>query len=753
MSSKNIRSAFSSPCARAVQYIASAVVELARDPKNGADMSTLAEKIKRVIKTINTNLDKWTEFTKTLEGDALDTEETTMENFRSSGHHPTALVDLLEEKLMELELALEAIVFANPPPQQQQAAQAAPVQYLPLPKPILLTFDGNNKEWAAFWQNFEDNVHKNSTLSDAQRLSYLIGQLRGPAKEMTGGYRLINESYKPVIEALKNRYGDEEKVAEELQQEFINLPRATMAPSSLRSLLESVERICRQLTAGTPEDVLHGFVDSPFFIATLKDKLPRDLKLTLISREGSEGTEEKPKWTAKDWRSNFAKHVKYAEEAQHVDKSKSFEPKNGYYNHKNGHNSSKLENNNQIKRAFPVSNQNQKGKKNPYCILCEAAGHWPLFCPKYDTALKRKDKLDELKRCNNCLSPDHLLRDCKNNRNCPVCDKKHNKIVCFKFKQNESLKSQNNNSKSWNNKNGKGGKIQNGPPKNGSNSTPLFSNQTIGNTPTNNGCFSVFRAIKSQSFLMVGHVPIWTGNGTELVPVFFDTGSQSSFITNSLARKIGCRKLGHQDLCVGGFVGNNPSAPQSLRSSIFKIMMKRTDGCWEEIYLAGIEKITPEIDALNGPMEFFNYENGEDDLKYGRIEPKIMIGIREFWKFFLSKTEIRSGIYKISTVFGDVYCGEDETNAFCGALTNFCGPIIDFPQRKDPIENLWNLETLGIRDCPLENDEEKAMLLFQKSLTKDKNGRIEVSWPWKSENDLQIISIWPFLDSPNYYQS
>jgi hypothetical protein len=731
-----IRSSFSVPVTQAVQCMADADTLLAENPRDLKKISVLSVKFEKIIKSLKEKVDRWTVLLSELEGEALTAEETRFDNFRSSDQKPVDLIANMEFKLVDLEVAMVELKMAanggannangGPNNEQNQANPPAQTQFLPLPKPTLLTFDGNMKEWAAFWQNFEDNVGNNKTLSDAQRLHFLIGQLRGPPKEMTGGYRLINESYQPVVEALKNRYGDEDKVAEELQQEFINLPRATMSPSSLRSLLESVEKICRQLTAKTPEGTLHGFVDSSFFIATLKDKLPRELKVAFLRRENGGA-----KWTAKEWRKNFAIEVKIAEEAQGVqDKNKPPEPKFGHQNHqKSGQNSS-----NNIKRAFPVPNQ--KGKKAPHCFLCKNDGHWPLLCPIFDTALKRKDKLKELNRCFDCLSTEHQSKDCKKDIKCPVqgCGKKHNKIICFKFKPNGSMNiPQNNNSKNFGTRNqnkGNGGKGQNGASQmaNGSNATPLFSNQTT----LNSGVFSVVNAAKAHSFLMVGHIPIWTGNGTETVPVFFDTGSQSSFITNSLARRIGCQKVGQENLCVGGLIGNSPAILKNIRSSVFRTMMKREDGGWEEVFLAGLDKITPKIDCLVRPNNDFEYEI--DDPIFGRVEPKIMIGIRQFWRFFLSKEEIRPGVYKISTVFGDVFCGQDETNAFCGAFTNFSGPVLEFPKKEDPIEKMWNLETLGIRDCPLENDEEKAILLFQKSLKKDEEGRFEVSWPWKSDS-------------------
>jgi hypothetical protein len=236
-SSNVIRSSFSSPTTRAVQYLKEVATELEKEQKDLKALGGLSEKLKRSIKSIQTIIDKWSEHMQTLEDDAaIAAENTVFEGFAVNGYKPTELVDLLDEKMMEVDLAIAEIKVAKNGTGgggNQATTPAAPVQYLPLPKPTLLTFDGNGRDWGSFWQNFEDNIGKNESLTDTQRLTFLIGQLRGPAKEMAGGYRLIDTNYTILVEALKNRYGDEEKIAEELQQEFIGLPRATMSPQSL----------------------------------------------------------------------------------------------------------------------------------------------------------------------------------------------------------------------------------------------------------------------------------------------------------------------------------------------------------------------------------------------------------------------------------------------------------------------------------------------------------------------------------------
>lgn len=243
-----IRSSFSSPISRGIQYCTEADALLAANPRDLKALASLSEKIGRSIKSIRDLLAQWVAFLEKKEGAALTAENAIFDNFTSSERRPTEFVDVLEEKMVDLDLAIDELKAAN----GMNAAggggggagggipAAPPAQFMPLPKPHLLTFDGSIKDWPAFWQSFTDNVANNPTISDAQRLSFLIGQLKGSARDMAMGYPLVDGSYKSVVDSLKNRYGDSDKLKEELQREFLHLPMANMSPTSLRALLESV---------------------------------------------------------------------------------------------------------------------------------------------------------------------------------------------------------------------------------------------------------------------------------------------------------------------------------------------------------------------------------------------------------------------------------------------------------------------------------------------------------------------------------
>ena len=48
------------------------------------------------------------------------------------------------------------------------------------------------------------------------------------------------------------------------------------------------------------------------------------------------------------------------------------------------------------------------------------------------------------------------------------------------------------------------------------------------------------------------------------------------------------------------------------------------------------------------------------------------------------------------------------------------------------IQQFWDLESIGIRNYPNEDDDKVALDLFNRSI-QYVDGRYRVSWPWKSE--------------------
>lgn len=124
-----------------------------------------------------------------------------------------------------------------------------------------------------------------------------------------------------------------------------------------------------------------------------------------------------------------------------------------------------------------------------------------------------------------------------------------------------------------------------------------------------------------------------------------------------------------------------------------------------------------------------------------KLEPKIMIGVHEFWKFVHGQKEVRPGIYQIDTVFGPVFGGEDRQFSVPPPDKSFCvcSPVVNtnpISAVESDISRFWSLEGIGIDDQPESNDDQRALEMFKKSVRIDEENRYEVSWPWKKEGEI-----------------
>ncbi|KAI1727983.1 gag protein [Ditylenchus destructor] len=318
-------------------------------------------------------------------------------------------------------------------------AQAQPVQHnefstIQLPRMKPPTFDGNPIQWPAFWDIFEASVH-NKQISGAEKLSYLLTSLYGEAKQAVSGYQISNDNYPIIVDLLKRRYGNKQAIAESLQAELIALPKAGENVHALKNLSESIERICRQMSA------MQISVDHPIIATTIKTKLPYKVITTLVEKEKASGQ----KWNATQIRQELQDIIAVREE---VSRNMQFdchsqqkqERFNQARNHRNdrekvSHNiqfeyqsHQNQERHREQQHAHPLTMSSPKTK----CHFCNTELHWSEQCRAVTSQEERKRKLTEQKRCFLCLSDKHAIRQCQSNKNCWHCKGRHNSAICSK---------------------------------------------------------------------------------------------------------------------------------------------------------------------------------------------------------------------------------------------------------------------------------------------------------------------------------
>ncbi|KAL3101048.1 hypothetical protein niasHS_001508 [Heterodera schachtii] len=127
-------------------------------------------------------------------GAAKTTEEDIFDQYAPGGDTPGEIIVILSETIGQLDMRIDQIRASqpnrHPNPNGVNPAPPNHHHHIPLPPMSLMDFDGTPSRYEQFWTNFRDNVDQRPDLSPAQKLRYLMGQLKGAARDLSIGIRL-----------------------------------------------------------------------------------------------------------------------------------------------------------------------------------------------------------------------------------------------------------------------------------------------------------------------------------------------------------------------------------------------------------------------------------------------------------------------------------------------------------------------------------------------------------------------------------
>lgn len=222
-------------------------------------------------------------------------------------------VTVTEERfnqMIQLTSQMQQVIIGQQKLQQQQQLSIGQLNNsktssVRLPTLEIPSFSGDKLKWSEFWDAFEASIHKNTNISDIEKLNYLMSKLSGEAKQSVSGIHLSNENYAVVVDLLKERYGDSQIVVNSHYVELINLKSVPNTSKGLRSLHDQIEKHLRSLEA------LDQDINQDVFIAMITSKVPRDVLIQLEIQKGARN-----KWTVQSLRELFNNYVAARERAE-----------------------------------------------------------------------------------------------------------------------------------------------------------------------------------------------------------------------------------------------------------------------------------------------------------------------------------------------------------------------------------------------------------------------------------------------------
>ena len=612
-----------------------------------------------------------------------------------------------------------------------------------LPELKLPIFEGEQSKWPEFWAIFESSIHDrlDQDMTPVQKFVYLKGQLKGEALNAVSGLLVTNDNYQIAVDILKDRYGNTEALKRQLLKKLRELAPCGMKPRELRSTMDEQNKLLRQLES-LGENLQH--VER---IPLILEKYPLNF-LKEVNRLKDPGVtlEAVGVETLMNYLQQAVKdHENLADLARtptFKDKDKSQDGKR-----KKQYKSSGEEIVSSVDAmATEVKDKRSGGKKGGLKASSDGARKWQLscaFCEKQHysdscqtvkTPEERQQLLIKKRLCYNCLRPGHMKSKCRAMiKSCWHCKGSHNTAMCKDKKQ----------------------ATQNLSTSVGAEEIEVVTSNTANIQEKDAAC------------LMIKEVRLSNPLDPTMVVkthMLFDNGSQRSFITENLQKKLNLKVKKNGALTVCTLTSEeemkSPQTELSLHTESNKKLKMQVNVLKKLTNQTKMVKLT-EVDKRSLPVS--EVVAGRRD----QVIPQLLIGADYASEILKNEAIVKlpSGLVMLPSVIGPLIGGKQKSDEMTSSLTTTVDKCVNLKVecqsttikkktvKKEAstvneknessstddenldfmLEKFFKLESIGIMDDATVNDDDRALAKFNQSV-KLENQRYQVEFPWKDRH-------------------
>ena len=566
-----------------------------------------------------------------------------------------------------------------------------------LPKLELPKFSGNVKEWPSFWDQYKAIVHDTDILK-ITKFTYLRSLLLGEASDSIKGLALTDKNYEIACDLLEDRFGRKEQIVFAHIQDLMNLSvPSKYNVSSLRKVEDELLSHVRSLETYNITGDTYGVILTPLILS----RLPPDLRL--------------------EWACNGAGHESDLEfllsflklEIQRRERSQTFRELRSPV---------VAEEKRKPHAATAAALQTRSESVNNQCNICHK-GHptekcWDLTRVSLD---ERQEKMSTAGLCFRCLNKGHISKNC--NKKCARCHGRHNVLLC-KFNGTVS-QTQFPSGTKFNTP------TPTHPP--ASPSSPTASSPSEAQPETSIVSASHVTSSKVSMRLQVRTVLVAGRMGAVEANVLFDTGADRSYISRDLVKRIGPECVGSQYLAYSAF-GTGKSSGHELRN-VFAVDAKGIHGSCETLILTEVPQICAPIfqpavsEELICTLQSLGVTGVCNESSHMQVD--ILLGLDCYWKFMSPKlVTVSDGLVAQETVFGWIVSGPVRSSLQSHSVVSLAHSLLCLNYLSDDtLRCFWDLESIGVSDCPVET-KHPVLTEFQEKVTFS-DGRYHVGLPWK----------------------
>ena len=302
-------------------------------------------------------------------------------------------------------------------PSSQRSTSNNRSQGVRLPKISLPRFHGDITKFQHFWQTFCCAVGESEDLSNVHKLNYLVNSLEGQAYKALEGLEICEENYEKAKTLLQERFGKKQSIISAHMHALLKLQSSeNERTADLRAIYDTIMVHIRGLESLGVSSDNYGSLLIPVIIS----RMPEDIALQ-VTRQTS-----KDVWSIEEIMTTIQQEI----EAREVSRKMVGKEKRRNASRQQQHTPSVSTTKSFVAR--PESSL--KNKKAIQCYFYNK-GHFSNECKEVTDVKQRKAILQAAKRCFRCLRLGHLSKDCNFNRKCFHCNGNHNSALCNKDEQ------------------------------------------------------------------------------------------------------------------------------------------------------------------------------------------------------------------------------------------------------------------------------------------------------------------------------
>ncbi|KAJ0169306.1 hypothetical protein K1T71_015190 [Dendrolimus kikuchii] len=563
------------------------------------------------------------------------------------------------------------------------------------PKMDIPVFSGNYQQWTSFKDLFTEAVHNNPILSQAQKMQFLKGKVRGEAERVIQHLPISSDNYKTCWEILNHRYSNKKLIFTSIMNTLLGLPTTQhqvsgnikklhdVALESLHAIknlginVSSWDPILVHLLSQKLDSETHGD-----YITSLKNSRELPVLQEFLDYLESKFTSLETSRRKIDQvpKSNF-------QTKECCEKPVRRNP--GYINKFNNHPT--------YAKALHVSTIR--------CQICNYQ-HAVFRCTKF-LKLSNEAKLNAVLKfnlCKNCLF-DHKGQQCISDRRCRKCSGNHHSVLHDACTNNKAH----------------------------SNNATIASNLITQDANVTITAHTSQNKHKSNEVLLAtALVKVTAIDGSyHILRALIDPGSQVSLIRESAAKKLGLQRTKFNGLIFGvGEVENNCNGVVKLNCASTYNDFSFTS---EVIVINNLLKDIPHkaidtskwsyIQNLKLADPYFNVSRPVDLLLSAQIYGMILLG-------GLMKGESLSQPVLQETQLGWIICGGGQASSFqCNVVMN----------NIEDIQKFWEIEDIS-EDSNLSSEDQECVDFYSSTTERRQDGRYVVRLPIKQDIQTKLGS-------------